>query len=283
MEVDLKLTRRDWAILSGTALTLLGLGFAGITAIRPLAVGIALAVGISVMLFVLLQSRREMLEGMRRNQRDARQHFEQTEALLGLYFSLSETLPPLPKTREWAASPDFLRLVYKQIRKQKPGLVVELGSGSSTIIGGYALQQNGAGRIVSFDHLEGYADESRRAVSFHDLDDRCRVITSSLTNYSLDDGSWKWYNLKNFNPEESIALVIVDGPPSGLQKLSRYPALPLLADWLAEEVTFIVDDGDREDEKIMVEKWLEENPEIESEYHETEEGAYTLQRKYRPR
>jgi predicted O-methyltransferase YrrM len=277
MKVDLELTRRDRVVLFATTLVLLGAMVGGWFAIGSLAVGGALVLGLSFLLFVLLQNRREMLKEVRENRRESEQAFEQTEALVGLYFALSGRQSPLPKTRGWAASPDFLRLVYKQIRKEEPNLVVELGSGSSTIIGGHALQQNGAGRLLSFDHLEEYAQESREALSFHNLGDYCHVLTTPLTTYSLNGGTWKWYSLGDFGPDETVDLVIVDGPPGKLQELSRYPALPLLGEWLSEDPMFIIDDGDRKDERIMVKKWIEENPQFTSQYYETEKGAYIIQ------
>lgn len=248
--------------------------------IGELATGIGLTLGLSLTLLLLLQHRRETLRTqseVRRNRRKIKNTFRQTEALLGLYSGLEDTTPPLPQTKGWTALPDYLRLVYKQIRKRESNLVVELGSGSSTIVGGHALRQNGSGSIISFEHLPEYAHRSREKISFHGLDDYCRVLVSPLKSYHLDGGEWKWYALDGFEPEASIDLVIVDGPPGNLQELSRYPAFPLLADYLSEETIFIVDDGDRVDEEAMVEKWEKES-ELESEYLETEKGSYLLWR-----
>lgn len=80
--------------------------------------------------------------------------------------------------------------------------MVELGSGSSTVVGGHALRQNGSGRLVSLDHLEEYARRSRRMISFHDLDDYSHVLEAPLTDYTLGGEGWEWYGLENFDPEE---------------------------------------------------------------------------------
>lgn len=274
--MNVLLTQRDWIGLLVATLGLLGSVVAGWFVDGPLAIGLALALGIMVVLFVLLQNRREMLQNRQHIHQQTRQQFEQTEALFGLYFSLSGMLPPLPETTGWSANPDLLRLIYKEIRREEPNLVVELGSGSSTVIGGYALRQNGSGRLVSLEHLEEYARQSRKMVSFHDLDDYSRVLEAPLTEYTLNGEGWVWYSLKNFDPEEPIDLVIVDGPPGDIQELSRYPAFPLLSEQLSEETTFVVDDGDREDERVMVEKWLEENPGVTSKYRDIKGGAYIL-------
>lgn len=238
---------------------------AGWFAVGSLAIGVILVLGIAVVLLVLLHSRRE-----------AKLHFEQIEALFEVYFSMSEGVPPLRETRVWAASPDFLRLVYKHVRRQKPGLVVELGSGSSTIVAGYALRQNGSGRLISLEHSGEHANRSRRMVSLHSLEDYSKVLNAPLTDYTLDGRVWEWYNLEDFDPEKPIDFVIVDGPPGHLQELSRYPALPLLSNWLSEEATFIVDDADRGDEKLIVQRWTEENSQLVSQYRETKRGTYIV-------
>jgi len=59
--------------------------------------------------------------------------FDQVQALHSLYAELD--LPQgLPPTRRWAASPDFLLLLTRRVRRTKPALVVECGSGTSTIV-----------------------------------------------------------------------------------------------------------------------------------------------------
>lgn len=284
--MNLNLTKRNWVGLAVASTFLLGLVVVGQFMAGDVIVGVVVVLGFSLILVLLLEVRQrllrnqqEVLQHQEEMRKENESHFEQTEALLGLYSALSKGgVPPLPKTRGWAASPDFLKLVYEQIRAGEPNLVVELGSGSSTIIGGYALQKNGSGSIISFDHLGKYAHQSRQMVSSHGLGDYCRVLESPLTEYHLNDKVWKWYSLEDFDPAASIDHVIVDGPPGHLQKLSRYPALPLLSDWFSEEVTLIIDDGDREEEKYIVEKWMKEKTNLESNFHGTEKGAYVLQK-----
>lgn len=272
MKVKTKLTPGDWGLLIAAIVILSGVLIAGWLAIGTPATGIVLIAGVGVILFAVLQGQRKLLEQVRRSRADS----EQLGDLFGLYFALSGMLPPLPKTGGYAASADFLRVIYEQTRTNRPNLVIELGSGSSTVIGGYALRQNGSGRLVSIDHLDQYAEQSRSAVSFHGLDNYCRVLVCPLTNHSVGDGHWQWYSLENVDPGEAVDLVIVDGPPRRLQELSRYPALPVLSSWLSKGVTIIVDDADRPDEQRMISKWIEENPRLQSEYLGTRKGTCIL-------
>ena len=281
--MNVQLNNSDWLRLGASALAIFATVLIGWFLIGPLVTGIALVLAASLILFVQLQHFRQQeqaLWDMRVESKQEREAlFEQTEALIGLYFSLTGSVQPLPQTRGWAASPDFLRLVFNSTKREKPQLVVELGSGSSTIVGGYAIAQNGSGQIISFDHLEQFAAQTREMVSFHELGNHCHVLHAPLKTYQLNGGnSWEWYDLESFSPEATIDMIIVDGPPGKLQELSRYPALPLLADWISDEVTIIVDDGDREDEEAMVNKWLEDNPNLKYKYYNTEKGTYILKR-----
>ncbi|HKJ52878.1 MAG TPA: hypothetical protein VKB27_15345, partial [Gammaproteobacteria bacterium] len=59
--------------------------------------------------------------------------FRQSESLAGLYATL-DIQRPLPRTRHWAASPDFLHLMAGEIFRLQPELIVEAGSGTSTLM-----------------------------------------------------------------------------------------------------------------------------------------------------
>ena len=73
--------------------------------------------------------------------------------------------------------------------------------------------------------------------------------------------------------------LVIDGPPGQIQKISRYPALPVLHKYLADEVVILMDDAARADEKTIVDMWTHEFPEFEHEYRSAEKGASILRRK----
>jgi len=120
--MNIKLTKRDWAFLLSAVLVLQGLLIIGWLAIGVLSIGIILVLAVSLVLFFQAQHRRERLRVDLASDEGRRQYFEQTEALLGLYFPLISSAQPLPKTRRFAGSPDFLRIVFELIRKEEPWL-----------------------------------------------------------------------------------------------------------------------------------------------------------------
>src|SRR5690242_20570642 len=68
-------------------------------------------------------------------------HFRQVEALAGIFLELGIT-HSLPPTRGWAASPDFLREIAVHVLHARPGVIVECGSGVSTVVLARCLQKN---------------------------------------------------------------------------------------------------------------------------------------------
>lgn len=211
--------------------------------------------------------------------RDLERTYEQIEALIWLTTQF-RFRAPLPPMRKWAISPDFANLLAGIIRRQRPGLIVELGSGISTLVAGYALEQLGGGTIVSIDHAAPFSEAAQRQAVEHALDERIRFITAPLTPIALGGATWHWYDLAALTLDAPIDLLVVDGPPQqdNPQPLARYPALPVLFERLRPGALIVLDDADRADERQIVARWLAEFPVTLVERSETEKGTVVLRR-----
>ena len=210
------------------------------------------------------------------------QDYLQIEALFSLFFTLKPSLP-LPNTRGWAISPDLLKKITEVILIERPSLIVELGSGVSTLIIAYCLKQLGKGKVISLEHNDEYVAISQNFISSHKLEEIATIIYAPLKTFEIDEETWLWYNTDCLKIEQPIDLLVVDGPPKNVQKLSRYPALPLLYKDLNEHSIIILDDGDREDEKKIIEMWKKEFSQISSEFIDTEKGAYIIYKNHKTR
>jgi hypothetical protein len=71
-------------------------------------------------------------------------------------------------------------------------------------------------------------------------------------------------------------MLVIDGPPGFIQRHSRYPALPLLRERLADNCTVFMDDAARPDERELVEMWLAQYPTYSHEYLANERGCSVL-------
>jgi predicted O-methyltransferase YrrM len=204
----------------------------------------------------------------------------QVQGLLHLYKEISPR-KPLPPLGEYAATPELLATLASLVRNQRPKVIVELGSGSSTLVCAYVLQSLGDGRIYSFDHESDYGQQTRERLQEHGLQEFASVNIAPLRQVSVGNESRIWYdlNVENLPP---IDLLIVDGPPYSTASLARYPALPRFWPRLAPGAVIVVDDANRPDERAMVARWLSEFPGLHAESIPHEKGTVIITRKSRP-
>jgi len=199
------------------------------------------------------------------------------QALLYVY-SVIEPRHPLPPLSSMAISPDLAAVLANLIFELRPRMVLELGSGCSTLIAGYCLERVGSGRIVSLDHEERYTEQTRRHIAQHQLESVATVIDAPLRRIELPRGRWSWYGLEDLPDLPPIDLLVIDGPPEWTGPLARYPALPQLKDRLSRDAVIVLDDTARPDEQEAVRLWLEEFPEYYREDLPCEKGAIVLRR-----
>lgn len=179
----------------------------------------------------------------------------------------------------WAATPELAVTVLRQIIFHKPKTIVELGSGVTTLINGYALETYSPdGILISLEHSREYAEITRKEVGHHGLNAHVNLLFAPLKDLELNGESFKWYDLTNFNPESKIDLLIIDGPPVSTVEFARYPALPLFSDYLAINCKIIIHDTKREEEAKIVDRWQQVFPEFRLDMRQTDKGVTVLSR-----
>lgn len=218
------------------------------------------------------------VEDLKRHARhESDRMFAQHEALLWLRDMLDLDWP-LPPTRGWAASPDLLLAVVRDIRERPPVAVVEMGSGTSTIAIAAALRRFGGGQLVSLEHEPEHAQRTRAELTRHGLGDRATVLDAPLGDVDLGGTNWRWYVVSKDLLPPRIDMLFVDGPPAATGPLARYPCVPFLADRLSGTVVVYLDDGVRRDEKDIAARWEAEDPSLRGEMLRSEKEAWVLRR-----
>jgi len=170
---------------------------------------------------------------------DVYHQFEAVEQLLPL-LKLSAPLPP---SRGWAASPDFLLTLAHVTKKVKPRLTVELGSGISTLV----LAKSGARKIVSLDHSVEFGTQTREMLLSHGV----RGVDIRISELETYSRGFKWYAKSTLHGLAKIDLLVIDGPPSSTNPDARYPALEHLVPLLSPKATVILDDVYRDEERKL--------------------------------
>jgi predicted O-methyltransferase YrrM len=225
------------------------------------------------------------LEGVRRVEtganevkKEIRQTFRQLEALQ----NLSAVLPAndvLPATRGWAASPDLLVVLVDLVITERPSLVVECGSGASTLWLALAMRRFGIdGRIIALDHDPVFGGKTRDLLARHDVHDLAEVRDAPLESFSLDGETYSWYARRAWEDLTGIDLLFVDGPPATTGHQARYPALPLLSGSLSPVATAVLDDLVVPDMQKVLRLWLDAYPEFAAEILPLEKQAAVLRR-----
>ncbi len=205
-------------------------------------------------------------------------NFHQFESLTTLLHFI-KPIYPLPKSREWAASPDFLKLLFQIIIDEKPKTIVEAGSGLSSIIIGYTLKQFGInGKLYSLDDKIQFSVKSKEQIVKHGLSDYVNIIHSPIQDYNSENDNFRWYNKKVLEDVKDIDLLIIDGPGPDVSDNPRYGALRLLYDKLSKNAVIILDDGERPVEKRIVENWINLYDDLKTEYIDLEKGAFILRK-----
>lgn len=215
-------------------------------------------------------------------QRESDIRYRRTESWLAIY-SVIEPRVPLPLIQPYMATPELLRHVIHTVLARQPPLIVELGSGISTVIAAYGAERVGKCQIISVDHEAGFRDATQALLATHGLAHRVKLVHAPLVPVQSGGHRGQWYDPTIIRAaiQESgaeIGMLLVDGPPGSDQPLARLPAMPQLADRLGPDCVVLVDDARRRDEQEMVRQWMAQFPGWTREYFETEKGLIRLSR-----
>jgi predicted O-methyltransferase YrrM len=187
--------------------------------------------------------------------------------------SIFQLRSTLPFTGGWAASSDFLHLIVHNVLNKKPEVLIECGSGLSTLFTAYALEKNGKGHLFSVDHDLYYMNKTKALIHEHGLTAFVTFIHGELKEFSAKDHSYTWYDcdLSNIHAD----MVVIDGPPNQKNQLARSPAFERILANMKDNAVVLVDDGARPDEQEMIGQWKRTaGDNWKFEYLSLEKGAF---------
>jgi hypothetical protein len=232
----------------------------------------AVVFGSALLALVLLESRQGrwlLVEGQRQQQA-----LTQLRPLMG-------TLPL--DLSGWAADPILINNAVRLMIETRPALVVECGSGKSTVMLGRCLRALGHGQVISLEHDPIYAEQTRELLRLHAIADVATVVTAPLVPFGGGTTAGLWYGAEyEAMITQPIDILLVDGPPGSSAPRARYPAVPLLKSRLAAECWILLDDGDRPDERAIAHAWTTELG-AKLVYLEGGRGGWLLHRQSMPR
>jgi hypothetical protein len=195
----------------------------------------------------------------------------------GTAVSITPQLPDSPLVfGDFAIDADFAKVILGELARG-PRRVLECGSGVSTLLQASYLEAVGEGTVVSLEHDEHWARQTRSMLAATGLSHRAQVINAPLTRQVVDETEVSWYDVSALKrTDEPFDLLVVDGPPTS-NDLSRWPVVQALRDQLAPNVTILLDDGRRRSETLTARRWLRDLGGGELFWIDTVKGAWKVQ------
>ena len=155
----------------------------------------------------------------------------------------------LPNLGSWKADTGLLTLIVDHIETHRPQVVVEFGSGATSLIIARALQLYGGGRLVSYDQHADFVAATADWLRTHGLD-------ADMRHAPLGSPASGWPGLW-YQPSDlpdRIDLLVIDGPPWTIHPLTRGSAESLFPR-LAPGGTVLLDDAARPGERLVARRW----------------------------
>ena len=165
---------------------------------------------------------------------------------------------PMPWT-DFAIAPDAACILAREVLRQEPEVVVECGSGISTVLIAHCLKRLGKGRVYSLEHEAGWAEQTRRLLKVAGVERQAVLIEAPLKAREIESRMWNWYSgFEKHLPDSKIDLLLVDGPPplQGVAGAPRYPAVPVFRPRLRDGAPILLDDANRPEETKTVNDWI---------------------------
>jgi predicted O-methyltransferase YrrM len=155
-----------------------------------------------------------------------------------------------------AMSPTAVATLVNQILLNRRHVIVECGSGVSTVVFARVVRQEG-GHIYT---IEEDAEWCARVLAWLDRDGTADVVT--VIHAPVEgSGEERWYRRAALDEiPAGIDLLVVDGPTAWISgsELARYPALPYFYEKLAPDATIALDDSFRRGERQIIARWRNE-------------------------
>jgi predicted O-methyltransferase YrrM len=202
------------------------------------------------------------VEDMRKEQRRLEANLQaefQLRVLLGANESSRPEAAITPLNPGWQLSAQAIHEAVRHVLLDQPRVVVECGSGASTMWIGRALRRVGEGRLISLEDSADWVAIVTGLLQREGLSS-VEIRHAPMEPIQVAGHEQPWYSASAIADVEEIDLLLVDGPPGRMNKLARYPAVPALRDKLRPGATVMLDDCHRRDEKETLRKWLAEVP-----------------------
>ncbi len=200
---------------------------------------------------------------------------KQMESFIGIQNYLA-TGDLIAEFHGWPISPDIGLFLLEKVRQKNYDLIIEFGSGTSTVLFARALQLANASqpitdapqrrRVISFEHDVRYFERTASMLTAARVSDMVDLVHAPLVTWSDGGQPQLFYDCaatldgiaESLVGRTASILVLVDGPPGATGPNARYPSAPVVFEKLGRhQIDLALDDADRPDEKAVMGLWKE--------------------------
>ena len=161
----------------------------------------------------------------------------------------------------WTLGPRSLELLFALVSDLSPTLVIEFGSGASTVVMATAMERlgrpGGAPSILSLEQDLGHAERTRALLDKAGLGGVAQVVDAALGEQSVEGQTTTCYvvpqEFESLVAGRKAELVVIDGPVG--RPGVRFGTLPLVARFAAKDSQFVLDDAMRDGELDIAARW----------------------------
>lgn len=219
-------------------------------------------------LIKLVSPERDLRKLSKEIERKSQENYRQSEFYAQL-LRLLDLKSPIPSTRSWAASPDLLLTLLAHARTSNPKIIVDLGSGVSTLV--LAKSAPGA-TVISIDNSAEYAAKTEKLLESHEVTNVDLRVAPLAPHHSGVD----WYDTSAIKDISDIDFLFIDGPPGSKNLKARHPAIEEFIKRLKPRAIIVIDDVSRDGERAMAEEFAELLPTHTLEFLPHEKGTAVL-------
>lgn len=176
----------------------------------------------------------------------------------------------------WPISPDIGVFLLEKMRSRNYDLIIEFGSGTSTVLFAKAVEvMSGKTQksvlpkvlkteILTFEHNQHYHEQTGRMLQMRKLAGYVNLVHAPLIDWKDESDAYLYYDCRSvlnglaekYKARKIKILVLVDGPPGATCKNARYPAIPHIFNALGKHsIDIVLDDASRSEEKATIELW----------------------------
>ena len=151
--------------------------------------------------------------------------FQLRDMLSGSEFSRPESVVT-PLNPGWQPSAKGMHEIVRHILSDQPRLVVECGSGASSMCIGRALRPVCKGHLISLENSAEWVTIVTGLLQDEGLSN-VDVRHAPIEPFQVTGNDQPWYSASALAGIEEIDFLLVDGPPGNTSKLAtRRPSLP---------------------------------------------------------